>query len=70
MQGSIEIESKLREIILGLEDDDVSADLEALLEALNQRDRKISETLDELLNEVDKLILLADHLEEDNQCNR
>jgi len=62
MQSSEEIKSKLRELILGLGDEEVSADLEAIMEAQNERDRRISETLEELDKEVDRLILLADDL--------
>jgi hypothetical protein len=37
------------------------------LKGLNERDRRISETLDDLLEEVDRLILLTDDLEEGDQ---
>ena len=70
MHGSDEIESKLWEMIHGLEDESVSIDLEAVFEGLNERDRRISETLEHLLEEVDSLILLAEDLEKDVNCNR
>jgi hypothetical protein len=70
MHGSDEIESKLWEMIHGLEDESVSIDLEAVFEGLNERDRRISETLEDLLEEVDRLILLAEDLEKDVNCNR
>ena len=69
MHGSDEIESKLWEMIHGLEDESVSVDLEAVFEGLNERDRRISETLEDLLEEVDRLILLAEDLEKDVKCN-
>ena len=68
MQGSDEIDSKLREMIHSLGDEDASIDLEAILKGLDERDRRISETLDELLEEVDRLILLAEDLKEDARC--
>lgn len=70
MQGSDEIDSKLREIILGVGNEIASVDLEAILKGLDERDRRISETLDDLLEEVDRLILLADGLEKDAHCKR
>jgi hypothetical protein len=68
MQGSDEIESRLREMIHDLDNEDASHDLEAILDAIAKRDQRISETLEELLKEVDELILLADDLEEGEQC--
>jgi hypothetical protein len=70
MQGSDEIESKLWEMIHSMEDESASVDLEAVFEGLNERDRRISETLEDLLEEVDRLILLAEDLEKDVNCNR
>ena len=70
MQGSDEIDSKLREMILSLMDESASVDLNAILKGLDERDRRISETLDDLLEEVDRLILLAEDLEKDANCNR
>ena len=70
MQGSDEIDSKLREIILGLGDESASIDLEAILKGLDERDRRISETLDNLLEEVDRLILVAEDLEKNALCSR
>lgn len=70
MQGSDEIEGKLRELILGQEDICASADLEAIFKAQYERDRRIDETLEDLLDEVDRLLLRFDDLEENEQCNR
>jgi hypothetical protein len=69
MQGSDEIESKLRKMIHDLDDEDASHKLEVILDAMAERDQRISETLEDLLKEVDELILLADNLEEDEQCS-
>jgi hypothetical protein len=70
MQGSDKIDSKLREMILSLEDESASVDLEAILKGLDEQDRRISETLDDLLEEVDRLIQLSEDLEKDAHCNR
>ena len=70
MQGSNEIDSKLMKMILSPGDESASSDLEAILKDLDERDRRISETLDDLLEEVDRLILLAEDLEKDANCNR
>jgi hypothetical protein len=71
MQGSDKIDSKLREMILSLEDESASSvDLEAILKGLDEHDRRISETLDDLLEEVDRLIQLSEDLEKDAHCNR
>ena len=70
MQGSDKIDSKLREMILSLEDESASVYLEAILKGLDERDRRISETLDDLLEEVDRLIQLSEDLEKDAHCNR
>ena len=70
MQGSDEIDSKLREIILSLGDETASIDLDAILKGLDERDRRISETLDDMLEEVDRLILVAEDLEKDALCSR
>jgi hypothetical protein len=71
MQGSDKIDSNLREMILSLEDESASSvDLEAILKGLDEHDRRISETLDDLLEEVDRLIQLSEDLEKDAHCNR
>jgi hypothetical protein len=70
MQGFDEIESKLLEMIRDLDDEDCANRLEAILEAMAKRDLQISQTLEDLLKEVDELILLADELEDDEECAR
>lgn len=70
MQGSDEIKNKLLEMVHNLEDESASADLKAILEGLKERDRRIDETLEDLLEEVDRLILLAEDLEKGADCNR
>ena len=70
MQGSDKIDSKLQEMILSLEDESASVGLEAILKGLDEQDRRISETFDDLLEEVDRLIQLSEDLEKDARCNR
>lgn len=70
MQSSDEIEIRLREMIRNLDDDDCANQLEEILEAMAKRDHQISQTLEDLLAEVDQLILLADELEDDEECAR
>jgi phosphate uptake regulator len=60
MQSSDEIKSKLQELILGLEDEEVLSDLRAIMDAQDERDKRISETLEELEKEVDRLFLLTE----------
>jgi hypothetical protein len=69
MQGFDEIESRLREMIYSLDDEDSSDQLEAILDAMARRDQRISDTLEDLLKEVDELILLADDLQDDEECS-
>ena len=70
MQGFDEIESKLREMVRDLDDEDSANQLEAILEAMAKRDQRISETLEDLLKEVDELILFADELQDNEKCTR
>jgi hypothetical protein len=70
MQGSDEIESKLQEMVRSLDDEDCANQLEAILEAMAKRDQRISETLEDLLKEVDELILFADELQDNEECTR
>jgi hypothetical protein len=55
--------------LLDLDDEQLSAELEAFIQSLEERDRQIGETLDALLAEVEELIALSDELEsEDEFC--
>ncbi|MHC1631155.1 MAG: hypothetical protein ACXQT4_02510 [Methanotrichaceae archaeon] len=44
------------------------AEFEKFFSTLEVRDQKISETLGDLLSEVDDLIILAEELESDERC--
>jgi hypothetical protein len=55
--------------LLDLDDEQLSAELEAFLQGLEERDRQIRETLETLLAEVEELIAHSDELEsEDENC--
>jgi hypothetical protein len=70
MQSFDEIDGKLREMILSLDDEDCTDQMEAILEEMAKRDQQISDTLEELLKEVDELILLAEDLQHSKECTR
>ena len=56
--------------LLDLDEEELSADLETFLQAMNERDRQISETLETLLAEVEELIALSDELESEDEICR
>ena len=56
--------------LLDLDDEQLSAELEAFLQSLEERDRQISETLETLMAEVEKLIALSDGLESEDDLSR
>jgi len=70
MQSFDEIDGKLREMILSLDDENCTDQMEAILEEMAKRDQRISDTLEELLKEVDELILLAEDLQHSEECAR
>jgi hypothetical protein len=57
------VEREVREILLDLGDEQAWAKLEGIFGEMDERDRRISETLDALLQEVEELILLSDEFE-------
>ena len=66
MLGSDDIKRRLGDItLLDLDGKQLSAGFEELLDTMDERDRQVSETLDQLLAEVDDLLVLTDELEED-----
>ena len=56
--------------LLDLDDEQLSAELEAFFQTLEERDRQISETLETLLVEVEELIALSDGLESEDDLSR
>ena len=53
-------------ILSDLDDEQFCRGAEEILEVLREHDREISLAFQELLDEVDELILLAEQLEEEN----
>ncbi len=66
MLSSDDIKRRLGDItLLDLDDKQLCAEFEELLGTMDERDRQVSETLDQLLVEVDDLLILADEVEVD-----
>ncbi len=66
MLSSDDTKRRLGDItLLDLDDKQLCAEFEELLGAMDERDRQVSETLDQLLADVDDLLVLTDELEED-----
>ncbi|MDM7939884.1 MAG: hypothetical protein QUS07_06030 [Methanothrix sp.] len=63
MPDSNEVERKIREILLDMGDDQLLAELGGVLKGFDERDRRISDTLEEMIEEVDRLLLKLDELE-------
>jgi hypothetical protein len=67
VQDADDIERMLMDLILSdLDDEQFCRGAEEILEVLREHDREISLAFQELLDEVDELILLAEQLEEEN----
>ncbi|HPE63946.1 MAG TPA: hypothetical protein PLQ49_07565 [Methanothrix sp.] len=56
--------------LLDLDEEELSLDRETFLQAMKERDRQISETLETLLAEVEELIALSDELESEDEICR
>lgn len=66
MLSSDDIKRRLGDItLLDLDDKQLCAEFEELLGTMDEHDRQVSETLDQLLVEVDDLLILADEVEVD-----
>ncbi|MEA2046119.1 MAG: hypothetical protein U9N48_06325 [Euryarchaeota archaeon] len=66
MLSSDDIKRRLGDItLLDLDDKQLCAEFEELLGTMDEHDRQVSETLDQLLAEVDDLLILADEVEVD-----
>ncbi|NMC11078.1 MAG: hypothetical protein GYA39_08945 [Methanothrix sp.] len=63
MPDSNEVERKIREILLDMGDDQLLAKLGGVLKGFDERDRRISDALEEMIEEVDRLLLKLDELE-------
>ncbi|VVB68557.1 Uncharacterised protein [uncultured archaeon] len=64
MPDSREVERRICEILLDMGEEQLLAKLQGSLEALDLRHQRISETLEEMLQEVDGLLLRLDELDE------
>ncbi|VVB72045.1 Uncharacterised protein [uncultured archaeon] len=64
MPDSIDASRKIREL-LDMGDEELMAELERSFRASDERHQKIDETLDEMLQEVDRLLLRIDEMESD-----
>ena len=66
MLSSDDIKRRLGDItLLDLDDKQLCAEFEELLGMMDEHDRQVSKTLDQLLAEVDDLLILADEVEVD-----
>ncbi len=66
MLSSDDIKRRLGDItLLDLDDKQLCAEFEELLGTMDEHDRQVSETLDQLLAEVDDLLILVDEVEVD-----
>jgi DNA repair ATPase RecN len=63
MPGSDEVERKIREMLVEMGDCRLLAEFEGAIKASNEQNRRIDETLEELLQEVDELLLQMDELD-------
>lgn len=65
MPDSNEVERKIRKVLLDMGEEQLLAELEGSLKALDERNQRISDTLEEMLREVDTLLLKMDEMEDD-----
>jgi hypothetical protein len=63
MPGSNEVERKIREMLVEMGDCRLLAEFEGAIKASNEQNRRIDDTLEELLQEVDELLLQMDELD-------
>jgi len=65
MPDSNEVEKKIREMLLDMGEDQLLARLEGTIIGFAERDQKISESLEEMISEIDRLLERLDDLDED-----
>jgi hypothetical protein len=63
MPDSDMVAQRLRQMLLDMGDDQIMVEAERALLDLSERDRRISETMEELMQEVDDLLLRMDKLD-------
>jgi hypothetical protein len=64
MSDSDDVERKIREMLLEMGEDKLLANFEGALKAFDEQSCQIDDTLDELLQEVDELLLRMDDLDD------
>lgn len=64
MPNPDEAERRIREMLIEMGYDELLADFDRAVKANNQRDRRITETLDELQREVDELLQRIDDIDD------
>lgn len=65
MPGSDEVERKIREMLIEMGDTKLLAEFEGAVKAFDERSARIDETLEELMQEVDELLLQMDEMDKD-----
>jgi hypothetical protein len=65
MPDSNEVERKIREMLLNMGDEQLLSGLIESLRLSDERHQRISHSLDEMMEEVDRLLLKIDELEDE-----
>ncbi len=65
MPDSNEVERNICKMLLDMGEEQLLAGLESSLKALDERNQRISDTLEEMLREVDTLLIKMDEMEDD-----
>jgi hypothetical protein len=63
MPDSTEIERKIHEMLLDMGEEELLAKLEKTLRAMDECDCRLSQTMEDMLQEVDRLLLKMDEIE-------
>lgn len=63
MEEMDDIERQIRDLMLAGDDDQIFSNVEEIIRAMGERDCSISLVLEGLLEEVDRLILIAEEIE-------
>jgi hypothetical protein len=65
MPDSTEIERQIREMLLDMGEDQLLAKLDGTLRGMDECDCRLSQTMEDMLQEVDRLLLKMDEIEGD-----
>lgn len=66
MPNPDEATERIREMIIEMGDDDLLAQFDSAVKALDERDKRIAKTLEDLMEEVDELLLRMDSAEDND----